>query len=88
MKDEKIEAIVLGAILMEKDAFHVVCNILSPDHFTGWHSELYEAIVEVNAEEKPVDLLTVCDKLKSKRSNLKAYESSIINKQNWQFRQH
>ena len=81
MNHEKIEAIVLGARLMETDAFHVVCNILSPDHFTGWHSELYEAIVEVNAEEKPVDLLTVCDKLKSKRSNLKAYEvASLTNK--------
>ena len=50
MKHEKIEAIVLGAILMEKGAYHVVSNILQPDYFTGWHEEVYTAIVEVNAD--------------------------------------
>ncbi len=72
MNHEKIEAIVLGAILMEKGAYHVVSGILQPDYFTGWHEEVYTAIVEVNADGKPIDLLTVCYKLKTKRSNLKA----------------
>jgi len=81
MKHEKIEAIVLGSILMEKGAYHVVSGILQPDYFTGWHEEVYTAIVEVNADGKPIDLLTVCDKLKAKRSNLKAYDvASLTNK--------
>ena len=56
MQHEKIEAIVLGAILMEKGAYHVVSGILQPDYFTGWHEEVYTAIVEVNADGKPIDL--------------------------------
>tara|TARA_R100000654_G_scaffold14554_2_gene31379 strand:- start:12197 stop:13501 length:1305 start_codon:yes stop_codon:yes gene_type:complete len=78
MQQVKIEAIVLGAILMEKDAYHVVSNILQPDYFTGWHEDLYEAIVEVNADGKPIDLLTVCDKLKQKRSKVKAYDVAAL----------
>ena len=78
MKHEKIEAIVLGAILMEKGAYHVVSGILQPNYFTGWHEEVYTAIVEVNADGKPIDLLTVCDKLKAKRSNLKAYDVAAL----------
>ena len=78
MQHEKIEAIVLGAILMEKGAYHVVSGILQPDYFTGWHEEVYTAIVEVNADGKPIDLLTVCDKLKAKRSNLKAYDVAAL----------
>ena len=78
MNQEKIEAIVLGAILMEKDAYHVVSNILQPDYFTGWYGDLYKAIQEVDAEEKPIDLLTVCDKLKAKRSNIKAYDVAAL----------
>ena len=78
MQQEKIEAIVLGAILMEKGAYHVVSNILQRDYFTGWHEDLYEAIVEVNADGKPIDLLTVCDKLKQKRSKVKAYDVAAL----------
>ena len=78
MKHEKIEVIVLGSILMEKGAYHVVSNILQPDYFTGWHEEVYTAIVEVNADGNPIDILTVCDKLKAKRSNLKAYDVAAL----------
>ena len=42
------------------------------------HEEVYTAIVEVNADGKPIDLLTVCDKLKAKRSNLKAYDVAAL----------
>ena len=38
----------------------------------------FTAIVEVNADGKPIDLLTVCDKLKAKRSNLKAYDVAAL----------
>ena len=41
---------------MEKGAYHVVSGILQPDYFTGWHEEVYTAIVEVNADGKPIDL--------------------------------
>lgn len=78
MNEERIEQIVLGAILLEKDAFHVVGDILKPEYFTGWHAELYDAIVEVNIENKPIDLLTVCDKLKCKRSNIKPYDVAAL----------
>lgn len=81
MREERIEEIVLGAILLEKDAFHIVSNILDVECFTGWHSDVYQSVVDVSAQGKPVDLLTVCDNLKEKRSNIKPYEvASLTNK--------
>ena len=62
----ELEEAVLGALMLEKDAFSEVCDILSPDSFyKPAHKCIYEAIVALTHKSLPVDMLTVIDKLRS-----------------------
>ncbi len=61
-----IEEAVLGAILMEKDAVISVLDILKPESFyKDAHQKIYNAIVELSTKEKPIDILTVTEELRS-----------------------
>ena len=61
----EIEKIVLGALMIDKDAFTVVSEILRPETFyEKRHEKIYLAIQNLNMEEKPVDILTVVEELK------------------------
>lgn len=61
----EIEKIVLGALMIDKDAFTVVSEILRPETFYDKrHEKIYLAIQNLNMEEKPVDILTVVEELK------------------------
>ncbi len=61
-----IEEAVLGAILMEKDAVITVLDILKPESFyKDAHQKIYNAIVELSTKEKPIDILTVTEELRS-----------------------
>ena len=61
----EIEKIVLGALMIDKDAFTVVSEILRPESFyEKRHEKIYLAIQNLNMEEKPVDILTVVEELK------------------------
>jgi len=56
---------VLGALLLEKDAYLQVCDILKPDYFyADAHKTIYGAIAEMNERNNPVDMLTVTVALK------------------------
>ena len=60
------EKAVIGCILMDKDKMTDVADILVPDDF--YHSEysaIYQAMVQINAEGRPVDLVTVIERLKT-----------------------
>ena len=60
-----VEAAVLGALMIEKDAYILVCDILKPESFyEPAHQRIYEAIQTLGASQKPIDLLTVTDQLK------------------------
>lgn len=60
------EAAVLGACLIEQDAFGQIADILKPQSFyDSRHEKIYTAIQSLAAEDKPVDLLTVTEKLRS-----------------------
>ena len=60
-----IERIVLGALMIDKDAFTVVGEILHPETFyEPRHQKIYQAIQQLNIDERPVDLLTVIEELK------------------------
>ena len=60
-----IERIVLGALMIDKDAFTIVGEILHPETFYEVrHQKIYEAIRQLNMDERPVDLLTVIEELK------------------------
>ena len=64
-RDIDVEAAVLGALMIEKDAYILVCDILKPESFyEPAHQRIYEAIQTLGASQKPIDLLTVTDQLK------------------------
>ncbi|GAB6121110.1 replicative DNA helicase [Dysgonomonas termitidis] len=62
----ELEEAVLGAILIEKEAYQSIEDILKPDDFYVESNKLiYQAIRILNGESRPVDMLTVTEKLKS-----------------------
>jgi replicative DNA helicase len=67
-----IEEAVLGALMLEKDAYFVVSEILKPESFyEKSHELIYQAIVDLAVSQRPVDMLTVTDQLR-KNGNLEA----------------
>ena len=59
-----VEKAVLGALMIDKDAYMEVCNLLVPDSFYEPRNQMvYEAIQQLSKEESPVDVLTVTDML-------------------------
>lgn len=60
----EVERAVLGALMVDKDAYAVVCEILYPESFYEPRNQMvYAAIRELSMAEKPVDTLTVTDQL-------------------------
>ncbi|MDR3133248.1 MAG: replicative DNA helicase [Prevotellaceae bacterium] len=60
-----LEKAVLGAILLQYDALDDVKNILNPECFYKRNHEIiYRAMLRLNAQRKPVDILTVSEALK------------------------
>ena len=65
-----VEKAVLGALMIDKDAYMEVCDILKSESFYEPRNQMvYEAIVKLSVEESPVDVLTVTDML-GKMGNL------------------
>lgn len=61
----EIEKLVLGALMIDVDAFTVVSEILRPETFYDpRHQKIYSAIVKLNTNELPVDMMTVIEQLK------------------------
>ena len=62
-----IEKVVLGALMIDKDAFTVVSEIIKPETFyESRHEKIYEAVQSLNLQEKPVDIMTVVEELRHK----------------------
>lgn len=61
-----IEEAILGAVMLEKDAFETASEIItSPDFFyKPAHQTIWQAITLLSASGEPVDILTVTNKLK------------------------
>lgn len=60
----EVEQAVLGALLLDRDAFHDVMDILTPESFYDErHGMIYEAIVNLFTQSRPIDVLTVADQL-------------------------
>ena len=60
-----LEEIVLGALMLERDALTAVIDILKPESFyKESHSKIYEAIVHLFNKSEPVDLMTVTSQLR------------------------
>ncbi len=60
-----IERVVLGALMIDKDAFSIISEIVRPETFyEPRHQKIYQAIQTLNMQEKPVDIMTVTEQLK------------------------
>lgn len=65
-QSRELEEAVLGAVMLERGAFDIVINILKPECFyVESHQIIFRAIFQLNAESKPIDLLTVVEELKA-----------------------
>lgn len=60
-----MEAAVLGALMLEKDAFSEVCDLLRPESFYDpRHAKVYAAIQSLGLAQDPIDLMTVTNRLR------------------------
>ena len=60
-----VEEVVLGAIMLDKDAISVVLDILQPDSFySEGHQAIYKAMLTLFDNNTAIDLITVNDQLK------------------------
>ena len=63
------EKSVLGSILLDKDALYDVLEKLKPeDFYNEMHMEIYSAVIELYRKSQPVDILTVSEELKKRKS--------------------
>ncbi|MDN4753826.1 replicative DNA helicase [Porphyromonadaceae bacterium W3.11] len=61
----EVEQMVLGALILERDAFPSVSEILRPECFYDTRNRyVYEAIQQLALDEKPIDAQTVVEQLK------------------------
>ncbi|WP_044123384.1 replicative DNA helicase [Hallella bergensis] len=59
-----VEKVVLGALMIDKDAFSVVAEILRPETFyEPSHQKIFTAVRSLNMNERPVDIMTVTNEL-------------------------
>ncbi len=64
----ELEEAVLGALMLEGDCITTVQEFLSADAFyLDAHKTIFKAIEELSSENKPIDLLTVTEKLKKQK---------------------
>lgn len=55
-----VEMAVLGALMLERDAFHKISDIIdTPSFYKDEHQKIFDAIKKISLSSKPVDLLSV-----------------------------
>lgn len=61
-----LEEAVLGALMIDKDAYSTVADLLRPESFYhDQHRFIFEAIQSLALKEQPIDAFTVAEKLQS-----------------------
>ena len=59
-----LEKVVIGALMLDKDAYSIVCEILKPETFYDpRHQKIFKAISELSYAQHPIDMLTVAEQL-------------------------
>src|SRR4026208_1971242 len=62
-----LEEAVLGAIMLEKNAFDFVIEILKPECFyVEAHQRIYKAMQGLAQKNQPIDILTVVEELRKR----------------------
>ncbi len=63
----EVEEAVLGALMLERDAYVTIADIINTDSFyKEEHQKIFNAIKHLSTHEKPVDLLMVTQELKDR----------------------
>ncbi|MBI3282921.1 replicative DNA helicase [Candidatus Curtissbacteria bacterium] len=66
-QDLDAEEAIIGAILLDQDAFTAVVQVLKPEHFYKQsHADIYAAIFDLYEKREPIDLVTLTAQLKAK----------------------
>lgn len=64
----ELEEVVLGAIMLERDALIEIIDILKPESFyKDEHQKIFSAIMDLFSKEKSIDLLTVTEQLRVRK---------------------
>ena len=65
-QDKEIEDAVLGALMLERDAYAIVCDLLRPESFYDpGNQKIYAAINNLGVMQQPIDMLTVTQQLRA-----------------------
>lgn len=61
----EIEEAVLGALMLEKDSYSIISDLLRPESFyKNEHTKIYKAISDLTMKQSPVDMHTVIEQLR------------------------
>jgi replicative DNA helicase len=61
----ELEEAVLGALMLEKDAYSIISEMLKPEYFYDkTHELVFTAIQDLAIQQKPIDILTVVEQLR------------------------
>lgn len=64
-RDTELEEVVLGACMLEKDAYMNVCDLLVADSFYDpVNKKIFEAITTLGINQRPIDMMTVTEQLR------------------------
>ena len=81
--NEEAEESVLGAVLIDKDAIGLVSEILAPeDYYNDINGIIYDAMLSLYEERKPIDAITLTKELKKTKGGDKvdsSYLSDLVN---------
>ncbi len=80
--NEEAERSVLGAVLIDKDAISLVSEIISPkDFYNDINGLIFDSMLSLYDERKPIDFLTLIARLKKNKTDGKvesSYLSSLV----------
>ncbi|HLD01946.1 MAG TPA: replicative DNA helicase [Patescibacteria group bacterium] len=81
--NDEAEQSVLGSVLIDKDAINIVSELLAPqDFYSDLHAMLYQAMLTLYEQRKPIDLLTMTSQLKKDKTKSKidtTYLTELVN---------
>ncbi|HHX93008.1 MAG TPA: replicative DNA helicase [Clostridiales bacterium] len=67
--NDEAEKSVLGAILLDKEVFFEVSEIVTAEDFYGHaHQEIYQGMVDLYQRDEPIDAVTLSDNLNRRKS--------------------
>lgn len=65
----ELEESILGSVMLERDAIPVVADILTPeDFYSDRNRVIWQAVIELFQNDRPVDMRTVVEQLRSSKT--------------------